>query len=142
MSLPSYHGGSIEGLLKGPVKKNRWCPTCKTNTDQHVAKTFRVSGAEAFGWWCAAGHFTPQANGGHWIKKEALAVYVDLATLPVIESTAEKRPCARCGQPGTEDHHWAPQALFEDASEWPMSPLCLRCHQRWHSIMDAHRQTL
>lgn len=45
--------------------------------------------------------------------------------------------CARCGSlEGTQTHHWAPRALFDDADEWPMAELCKRCHARWHRTMD------
>ena len=43
--------------------------------------------------------------------------------------------CARCGTHGAELHHWAPQALFDDAHFWPMSRLCRQCHMLWHSVV-------
>ena len=47
-------------------------------------------------------------------------------------------PCAHCGSAaGTELHHWAPRALFEDADEWPLSFLCRKCHMRWHRVMQT-----
>lgn len=42
--------------------------------------------------------------------------------------------CIRCGALGAEMHHWAPQALFDDADDWPIDPLCPSCHARWHRI--------
>ena len=45
-------------------------------------------------------------------------------------------PCSRCGATtGTELHHWAPKAIFNDADDWPMSPLCPTCHRTWHQAM-------
>jgi hypothetical protein len=45
-------------------------------------------------------------------------------------------PCARCGKTdGSERHHWAPWAIFEDAEEWPTSWLCPECHRIWHNAM-------
>lgn len=45
-------------------------------------------------------------------------------------------PCERCGATtGTQLHHWAPVAIFEDAWDWPMSWLCPKCHQLWHKAM-------
>lgn len=49
----------------------------------------------------------------------------------------ESRACARCGAYGVEEQHWAPQAIFNDADEWPTSPLCRTCHRTWHAAMRA-----
>lgn len=47
-------------------------------------------------------------------------------------------PCARCGSTGgTQLHHWAPRAIFDDAELWPMSYLCPPCHRIWHAAMRA-----
>src|SRR5262245_43535156 len=57
---------------------------------------------------------------------------------PIIEfgSNLSADPCARCGKrDGVELHHWAPFTRFTDAEEWPKSPLCVRCHQLWHTRM-------
>ena len=44
--------------------------------------------------------------------------------------------CAVCGALGAEEHHWAPWSKFGEESErWPTSPLCQRCHARWHQVM-------
>jgi hypothetical protein len=45
------------------------------------------------------------------------------------------KPCARCGNPETERHHWAPRYLFKDSEDWPTGWLCLECHQYWHKII-------
>lgn len=46
-------------------------------------------------------------------------------------------PCERCGASGTELHHWAPRAVFNDADEWPTSWLCTTHHAQWHAAMRA-----
>lgn len=52
----------------------------------------------------------------------------------------EVPPCARCGATsGTELHHWAPRAIFNDADEWPVAPLCPTCHTTWHNAMRTAR---
>jgi hypothetical protein len=51
-------------------------------------------------------------------------------------------PCARCGAIGTEEHHWAPKAFFEDAEEWPKSYLCKKCHDLWHLTLTIPLRTL
>jgi len=49
-------------------------------------------------------------------------------------------PCVRCGATtGTEMHHWAPQAIFNDADDWPVAPLCPVCHNTWHNALRAAR---
>lgn len=48
------------------------------------------------------------------------------------------RPCTRCGSAsGTELHHWAPRAIFNDAELWPTSWLCPGCHRTWHQAIRA-----
>lgn len=43
-------------------------------------------------------------------------------------------PCAVCGNPETELHHWAPREFFPETCElWPISYLCKQHHQEWHS---------
>jgi hypothetical protein len=47
-------------------------------------------------------------------------------------------PCERCGSTtGTELQHWAPQAIFSDADQWPKAWLCPTCHRTWHDAMKA-----
>lgn len=62
-----------------------------------------------------------------------------LEDLPVVESWTHTRPpCVVCGARGTEEHHWAPRALFgEEAYVWPTAWLCPACHTRWHQTIGA-----
>jgi hypothetical protein len=47
-------------------------------------------------------------------------------------------PCARCGGlDGSQLHHWAPSAVFDDAEKWPTDWLCRNCHRIWHDAMRA-----
>lgn len=57
--------------------------------------------------------------------------------MPVIEDwTRTRPPCVVCGTHGTEEHHWAPRALFGDEAHiWPTSWLCPACHTRWHQTI-------
>jgi 5-methylcytosine-specific restriction endonuclease McrA len=45
--------------------------------------------------------------------------------------------CARCERSEPDvalhEHHWAPSAIFRDASYWPRSILCDECHGFWHA---------
>lgn len=45
-----------------------------------------------------------------------------------------------CPSHDTQLHHWAPQALFDDAGDWPRSWLCRSHHQRWHQTTGTNRR--
>ncbi len=72
----------------------------------------------------------------HSIHRQSLSQDdCDHSEFPVIaDRTANAVPCERCGERGgTEQHHWAPQAVFGDeADDWPMAFLCRACHMEWH----------
>jgi len=59
---------------------------------------------------------------------------------PLLEDrTINAVPCERCGSSGgTEEHHWAPEHLFDDFDEWPTSFLCVPCHKYWHNVVTPH----
>lgn len=59
--------------------------------------------------------------------------HIDVSSLPLLTDD-RVIDCERCGQPGAELHHWAPQALFPDADGWPMAFLCVGCHREWHRV--------
>lgn len=45
--------------------------------------------------------------------------------------------CTVCGsKEKVQFHHWAPRFLFKDADDWPQSPLCIKCHRRWHDTVS------
>lgn len=56
--------------------------------------------------------------------------------LPVIATNLNANHlCERCGDGsrGVQLHHWAPKKVFQqDAWRWPMSYLCISCHEEWH----------
>lgn len=55
------------------------------------------------------------------------------------DSWREDDPCERCGEFGTEYHHWAPRAHFSDWDNWPGSRLCPPCHREWHRVIRGAR---
>lgn len=63
----------------------------------------------------------------------------DISTVPVHvdhRATSANPPCSRCGSTdGTEEHHWAPRAIFDDPDAWPTDFLCPTCHTLWHATM-------
>lgn len=70
---------------------------------------------------------------GIYLSHDDLKVPVE--SLPIYGNyqTPEIKICDRCGNnEGVQLHHWAPQALFDDADFWPKSWLCGRCHGLWH----------
>lgn len=51
-------------------------------------------------------------------------------------TTVDLPPCERCqSTTGVQLHHWAPRAIFLDASAWPTAYLCPLCHGAWHEAM-------
>lgn len=42
-----------------------------------------------------------------------------------------------CDREAVEDHHFAPQAIFTDADDWPRALLCTDHHNEWHRRMRA-----
>lgn len=42
-----------------------------------------------------------------------------------------------CDREAVEDHHFAPQAIFTDADDWPRALLCVEHHAEWHSRMQV-----
>lgn len=48
-------------------------------------------------------------------------------------------PCARCGHPDTQLHHYFPQSLARKAGtnpdDWPTEYLCSTCHNQWHQFV-------
>ena len=95
------------------------------------------SGCKHFGWRCdGCGSFVSRGDKpGIWIRKQELIDNgVDLDHLPSV-SPDNPPVCCHCGSLTGEIHHWAPQALFSDAGDWPRDYLCPACHKLWHSIV-------
>jgi hypothetical protein len=62
----------------------------------------------------------------------------EIANARILKINAPKYSiCERCdGETFCEEHHWAPQRLFEDANFWPTSTLCKECHRLWHRTVN------
>ena len=114
---------------------NRHCQRCNRITRQEVSCRVNANAAEHYGWWCLeCNWWTLAKNGGNWISKETLLAHgLDLSALRVAERIDQPR-CAKCGERGAEEHHWAPQAMFgkDEANRWPKDFLCKSCHDQWH----------
>jgi len=66
-----------------------------------------------------------------WLKQKQY----DMDSLTERAPKGEYPLCSHCGAVGAELHHYAPQALFEDANHWSVGYLCKRCHKEWHEVM-------
>lgn len=93
--------------------------------------------------WCqdCGGIAATGTNGsGEAIRNRYLphSAVLDVMELPVVETGGKSLiPCERCGgSDGVEQHHWAPKALFSDSYQWPTADLCVKCHARWHQVID------
>lgn len=102
-------------------------------------------------------HVTPELvrmigiNGNSYVFERCSHCFIRLGTsflphngdvddIPVVEDRRlDVPPCRRCGERGTELHHWAPRAFFDDADIWPQDWLCRACHTKWHQIMTSAR---
>lgn len=72
------------------------------------------------------------------IRKDDLQPVLDICFRNNIEPDST-RSCQHCGATGTETHHWAPRAIFNDPDQWPTADLCRRCHRQWHAAMREAR---
>jgi hypothetical protein len=95
-----------------------------------------VSGRQEYGVVCTVCDKGRRAMG----RKRFQAMGIDPDALPRFDSPWSMPYCQKCGQPGAERHHWAPQALFDDADQWPMDYLCRACHTRWHQVTRTNRK--
>jgi hypothetical protein len=70
---------------------------------------------------------------GKWVAGFKLSIIPRWQELPVVRDyRGQTEPCAVCGGPNSEYHHWAPRSLFDDYEKWPCDWLCPSCHRRWH----------
>ena len=95
-----------------------------------VIRYIQRSGRTALRWCCA--------NCGRIQLRSLPHTGMDLTAYPIKRDLrGANPPCTVCGVPGTEQHHWAPSAVFgwEEANRWPTSFLCPDHHIRWHQMM-------
>lgn len=73
--------------------------------------------------------YIPHKQAG--IALEAIPLHKDY--------TLTAPPCIVCGsRDGTDNHHFAPRHIFQDAEKWPQGALCNFHHREWHTKMAAH----
>jgi hypothetical protein len=101
-----------------------------------VVRLVTRSGAACYPWACAAcGAISTAYIWG--------ALAAPLATYTVDRREQDPQHCAVCGTLGAEVHHWAPRHLFGDeADDWPVALLCVKCHKRWHDLVTPDMSRL
>src|SRR5574343_876621 len=120
------------------LRKKGQCVPCKAETRFVLHRQFTGSGAESFVWVCGACQTrNPDRSPRHFISREQVKNHVtdeQIENLPTIMPRLSNR-CAKCGNRGTELHHWAPRAIFgTDADNWPTDYLCKDCHDHWQRV--------
>lgn len=104
----------------GSVHLVYWCDRCARAVTQEC---YPVRGANV---------------SADWLKEKH---GISAAELPELRFEMRFRLCQRCRTTQLcEDHHWAPQAVFEDADEWPIGPLCKACHDRFTRTLEQYVQ--
>ncbi len=79
---------------------------------------------------------------GIWVSADFVAgLGVSLDEVPAMLREASWRRCQHCRKAARcEDHHWAPQAIFPDADQWPIGPLCMDCHLTYTKTLESYIQ--
>ena len=115
------------------------CLRCES-ANVWIGKVVMASGGIHVAAWCSDCERYARP-GNVWLSKEE-KVKLDIDSLPILANYLEDTQylCSRCGSEGAQNHHWAPEAIFNDHNEWPQSYLCLKCHIRWHAEMNAWRE--
>jgi hypothetical protein len=140
MSLAQYTTG-WRRRLDTPVieiERVRHCDRCQSEQQCKLVRNITASGISQVYWLCLECNNNIRRAGSkgglflsHMSVREA---HIDIESLPVINDYRDGgTPCAVCGAPGTEYHHWAPRHLFEDADSWPTAYLCREHHSYWHN---------
>ncbi len=128
-----------------PIAQKKHCPKCEKDVRALLVRKIMASYGTHYAWFCPACQRYMNANGSLWIgASKVLPVLesksLDVEDIPIVDFSCGER-CAKCGSRGTELHHWAPRAIFDDADDWPMDYLCKPCHDAWHRVMSDHLAT-
>ena len=108
------------------------CSNCRINCDHLAISGYIIQSdgrcaPRAYCGWC--GEKRPDPPRGSWIYEYCFKDN---------RQDRPPQPCERCGSGnGTQLHHWAPRAIFDDPDDWPTGWLCPECHTFWHNSMYA-----
>lgn len=119
--------------------KKGHCRNCKVETPWTLYRQVFANASENFVWQCSRCNTkNPGREPQLFIPKETIASRLteeQISDLPTIMPGLYDR-CARCGNRGTERHHWAPRAIFgKECESWPQDYLCKDCHDQWHRLV-------
>lgn len=133
--------GDAASEVENTIRRKRACARCTTEPQFHhgggfalLVRNITSSGVSQVFWLCEDCRRSIEI-GACFISHEKLrSVGIDPDLLPIVEDRTGTNICVVCVAEEGELHHWAPKALFGDASEdWPKSHLCRKCHAEWHS---------
>jgi hypothetical protein len=126
-------------------KRVRFCLHCLS--PQRGRFIYRISTHTVSGidWQCLCCY---ERSGGKGLRKNELLEYC---------TVVEDRRCRSCWGYGCQDcqtlkcsyvdcetpylnvheHHTSPKAMFDDADNWPLIPLCSNHHKIWHATIKS-----
>lgn len=105
-------------------------PTCNCGAKAELRK-LRIASGYHVCWYCAECEQKVRGDGPPWLPQDGM-ILDDIEELhePSVEMCYHCRQILPC-----EWHHYAPQAMFDDADKWPQGWLCRPCHEIWHATM-------
>ena len=134
---------NIIDTVKKITKFNRFdlglgCGKCLSiNWGQGVAKT--LSGSTIYPYYCLD---CGEVSCIYERKKITLQQLPKQIETNSIKKGYKMETCDVCGAEGTENHYWAPRSVFgNESSLWPVSNLCIKCHLKWHNMMEGYKRT-
>ena len=138
MSLTGFITGWRRYLDIPAVKLiyTRTCERCQSAQSCKLVRNITASGISQVYWLCLNCNNNTTKGESFISHYKIRNANIDIDKLPVINDYRNGgTPCAVCGAPGTEYHHWAPRHLFENAESWPTSYLCREHHSYWHRLV-------
>lgn len=114
------------------------CKYCDHETQAQLVVHVFANGSQNFTWECVSCGRKAPTGGPIYIDSDIVRQHLtneEIKSLPIIMPPLVDR-CAHCGQRATEEHHWAPRAIFgPEADRWPTDRLCKTCHDLWHQMV-------
>lgn len=134
-----------------PVELIRYLPTCHTHHIVKLRALVQRNGLRQYALYCQQSGWRGSFIPLQLAAQIAASHDYTLTDIPVARDNRDgccdgsgcqecvREPCARCGSfQQIQNHHWAPYHLFDDANDWPQSPLCAICHRRWHAVVTPN----
>lgn len=119
------------------------CHKCGSQSSIVLRRVINAGGATMVAWRCErCDTWTP--SPAKWIRHDEAAQIIGGFSVDVIPIQEDYRiPCAICGRPGAQYHHFLPQVLsmhpevLPDWSHWSGygANLCQYHHDLWHDLV-------